>query len=123
MEKNSLVLSIMLVATMFLVLFVFIISDYISNTTLAQLQPSTNNQSYHFVGSFGSFGIEKGQFYGPQDIAIDSFGNVYVADSMNSRIQKFDNNGNFVTSWGSQGSDKGEFNKTFYLTTDNLKNV
>ncbi|MGN6347637.1 MAG: hypothetical protein ACTHME_08045, partial [Candidatus Nitrosocosmicus sp.] len=62
------------------------------NTILAQPQLSTNNQSYHFVGSFGSFGIGKGQFYGPQDIAIDSFGNAYVTDSMNSRIQKFDNN-------------------------------
>jgi tripartite motif-containing protein 71 len=32
-------------------------------------------------------GDEDGQFYGPGGIAVDSSGNVYVADTNNNRIQ------------------------------------
>ncbi len=32
--------------------------------------------------------------------AVDSSGNVYVPDTSNQRIQKFDSSGNFVTTWG-----------------------
>ncbi len=31
-------------------------------------------------------------------------GNIYVAETNNHRIQKFDSNGNFITIWGSEGS-------------------
>ncbi|MGA7691096.1 MAG: hypothetical protein WA326_12470 [Nitrososphaeraceae archaeon] len=43
------------------------------------------------------------------DLAIDSSGDVYVADSGNNRIQKFDSDGNYITSWGSLGSGNGQF--------------
>ena len=45
-------------------------------------------------------GISDGQFNSPTNLAIDSNDNVYVADTGNNRIQKFDNNGNFITKWG-----------------------
>ena len=41
-------------------------------------------------------------------MAIDSLGNVYVTDFANGNIQKFDNNGNFIIMWGSQGSGNGQ---------------
>ncbi|MFA6250542.1 MAG: C25 family cysteine peptidase [Candidatus Shapirobacteria bacterium] len=37
----------------------------------------------------------------PRKIAVDSLGNIYVADSGNSRIVKFDPQGNFILTWGS----------------------
>lgn len=40
------------------------------------------------------------QFSSPIGIAVDGSGNVYVADSGNSRIQKFDSSGSFLTKWG-----------------------
>ena len=52
-----------------------------------------------FLGSWGAYGIGNGQFKNPLDIAIDSVGNVYVADNVNDRIQKFASNGVWANSW------------------------
>ncbi len=41
-----------------------------------------------------------GLFFYPHDVAADNKGNVYVADTANNRIQKFDANGTFITHWG-----------------------
>jgi DNA-binding beta-propeller fold protein YncE len=41
--------------------------------------------------------------------------NVYVADSQNNRVQKFDSNGNFLFAWGSRGTGDGQFNTPLYL--------
>jgi sugar lactone lactonase YvrE len=48
----------------------------------------------------GGKGTEKGQFDSPTGIAVDSNGNVLVADTGNGRIEKFSSNGTFVTSMG-----------------------
>ena len=42
-----------------------------------------------FITEWGSEGSAEGQFNKPSDIAIDSSGNVYVADWGNARIQVF----------------------------------
>ena len=34
---------------------------------------------------------------------------VYVTDTRNNRIEKFDTNGKLITKWGSNGRDDGEF--------------
>ena len=52
-----------------------------------------------FLGSWGAYGIGNGQFKNPLDIAIDSVGNVYIADNVNDRIQKFASNGVWLNSW------------------------
>ncbi|MEP4091674.1 choice-of-anchor D domain-containing protein [Reichenbachiella sp.] len=53
--------------------------------------------------SIGS-GLEtsgNGDVYGPQGMAVDPDGNIYVAEEYNNRIQKFDKNGNFLLKFGS----------------------
>ena len=54
---------------------------------------STNFQVFDkngkFISKFGSKGKQDGQFKRPEDLAIDPEGNVFVADTGNSRIQVF----------------------------------
>src|SRR4030095_10944220 len=49
-------------------------------------------------------------FNNPDGIAVDTLDNLYVMDSGNNRIQKFDGEGNFISMWGSKGTDDGQFN-------------
>jgi tripartite motif-containing protein 71 len=53
-----------------------------------------------FIRRWGSTGEEKGQFDNPGDIAVDSNGYVFVADTGMDRIQKFSNTGKFIREWG-----------------------
>jgi len=59
----------------------------------------------------------------PSDVAADSSGNVYVADTGNHRIQKFDSEGNFLAKWGEQGSGNGMFNDPEGIAVDGSGNV
>ena len=45
----------------------------------------------------------------PVGVAPDAQGNIYVMDTSNFRVQKFDNRGNFLLMWGSEGSGAGQF--------------
>ena len=71
----------------------------------------------------GTFGSDDGQFITPQGVAVDSYGNVYVADWNNDRIQKFDSSGNFLLKWGSFGSGNGEFFGVDGVAVDSSDNV
>ena len=51
-----------------------------------------------------------GNFRQPTDVAWDSQGNTYITDGyVNSRVAKFDKNGDWVKSWGSKGTGPGQF--------------
>jgi tripartite motif-containing protein 71 len=52
---------------------------------------------------WGSEGENEGQFKEEHGIDFDSSGNILVADSYNSRIQKFSPDGKFINTWGSRG--------------------
>lgn len=61
------------------------------------------------LAAIGGFGEGPGQFKDPSGLAFDADGNLYVADTGNSRIQKFDSSGKPVLEWGSWGSPAGLF--------------
>jgi hypothetical protein len=52
---------------------------------------------------------ENYQFYRASALAVDSEDNIYVADAGNSRIQKFNKNGNYILTIGRKGQGPGEF--------------
>ncbi len=54
----------------------------------------------------------------PNDLAEDSRGNIYIADSSNARIQKFSKEGRFVSSLGRKGQGPGEFASIRALAVD-----
>jgi len=63
-----------------------------------------------WLTSFGETGRAEGQFNRPIGIACDADGHVYVADSLNNRVQKFrfeDGKAKFVRAWGGWGQFPG----------------
>ena len=57
-------------------------------------QDAFGSSSHPFILQWGESGLTvPGNFQNPQNLAIDSSGNVYVTDLGNKRVQKFDNNG------------------------------
>lgn len=72
-----------------------------------------------FVKAWGTFGSGNGQFNIPTQVALDSSGRVYIADSGNNRIQVFRGDGLFIKSWGALGSGNGQFNNPHGIAFDN----
>jgi DNA-binding beta-propeller fold protein YncE len=78
---------------------------------------------------FGSTGSGPGQFrflaggsrVGGADAAAD--GAIYVADSANARVQKFDPTGRFVLEWGRVGTDPGEFGRVVDVEVESQGSV
>jgi DNA-binding beta-propeller fold protein YncE len=72
----------------------------------------------------GCIGQGEGQFNAPEGIAVSSQGDVYVSDTDNFRIQRFDANGTFLDMWGWGPSDgNGEFNDPEGLVVDDAEDV
>ena len=81
-----------------------------------------------FLETWGEAGSGEGQFTlireGPGGgLAFDAAGNLYVADSYNTRIQKFDPDRAFVTAWGEFGSGDGQFVQPGGIAVDAAGNV
>ena len=50
-----------------------------------------------------------GDFAAPQGIAVDEEGNVFVTDTLNDRVEIFDADGNFISTFGKAGDGPGNF--------------
>jgi hypothetical protein len=65
-----------------------------------------------------------GLFRQPTDVAWDSNDSIYVSDGyINSRVAKFDKNGDWVKSWGTKGTAPGQFNLPHAIAIDLNNNI
>lgn len=80
---------------------------YVADTQNLRIQKFDKDGNWLLM--FGSKGTGDGQFAqlndtaegtGPGGIGVDSQGNVYVADTWNHRVEKFDKDGKFLLSFG-----------------------
>jgi len=61
------------------------------------------------IRTWGRKGNKPGEFNEPRGIAVAPNGDVFVTDTGNSRVQKFDKDGKYLFMWGTEGENLGEF--------------
>jgi iron(III) transport system ATP-binding protein len=70
------------------------VAEYGGNDRIQRFSPEGN-----YLGEFGSFGTDPGQFQRPSGLAWRD-DKVYVADAINNRIQVFSDAGDYLTEFG-----------------------
>ncbi len=68
-----------------------------------------DRESGRKISVVGKLGSGEGEFYKPSSVVTDLAGNLYVNDSFNFRVQKFDPTGRFVSQVGKLGDLPGDF--------------
>lgn len=71
------------------------------------------------VLSIGKENENKFQFYRVLDIEVDTENNIFVLDSGNHRVQKYDKRGKYLLTIGNRGQGPGEFNQPMRLKLNN----
>lgn len=65
-----------------------------------------------------------GMFRQPTDVTWDLEGNIFISDGyINSRIAKYDKNGDWVKQWGGPGKGPGEFSTPHSIVSDAKGNI
>ena len=96
----------------------FLIADYM-NADRGMAEEKIPVLQARFLFSFGTEGEEPGQFRFPAGVSTDPNGNVYVADTGNNRIQKFNSKGKLLLFYGGFGWDSGQFQQPLGLSARN----
>lgn len=86
-------------------------------------EPEEAGETPVYSSAFGSNGSGDGQLKSPGDVAIDTQGDIWVADKANNRIQQFSPEGQFISKFGTYGSANGQLNIPTSLTIDAAGNV
>jgi DNA-binding beta-propeller fold protein YncE len=120
--NRKILIDLVVLPTILFVTYIFV--SPISFKTIEMIAFGQVNQTvgpkeqYVFERSWGSEGILNDQFKVPHSLAVDIFGNVYVTDTGNNRVEKFSSNGTFLKKWGSQGLGDGQFNQLHDIAVD-----
>lgn len=101
----------------------YVLSHAAENTPSGKRVAKCTFEEEDFLGEFGSFGEEDGQFTWPNSLAVDRDGNVYVTDEWLHRVSVFDADGLFLHHWGSQGEGPGQWNRPAGITVDHDDNL
>lgn len=71
-----------------------------------------------YIREFGHEGSGDGELRNPLAVAVGAGDEIYVADTDNHRIQKFDREGRFLARWGTHGHGPGEFDLPSGIAVD-----
>ena len=96
----------------------FLISIITLVSSSLYLSPLAYSQELSFAPILREYGAPEVKLSGPEGIAVDQQGNVYVADTANSRIQVFSSNGTFISKWGRYGVGNGTFGSPTGIAID-----
>jgi DNA-binding beta-propeller fold protein YncE len=67
---------------------------------------------------------QDGQFRQPTDVTWDPEGNIFISDGyINSRVAKYDKNGDWVKSFGTPGAGEGQLNTPHSIASDVTGNI
>jgi sugar lactone lactonase YvrE len=76
------------------------------------------------IGKIGGLkGDAPGHFLYPTYVWVDANGDVYVADTMNCRVQAFSPEGKYIRSYGERGDAFGQFSRPKGVALDTFHNV
>jgi NHL repeat len=85
--------------------------------------PAWAGTRYGLVSHFGQEGAGNGEFSAPAGVAVDqSSGDVYVVDSGNARVQKFEAGGAYVSQFGGGETPASAFSSPSAVAVDNSTN-
>ena len=86
----------------------------------SQQQENPQQEEYILIREWGSKGFSLGQFSQPADVAIESKDNAFLTDitARSNAVQKFNQNGTFISSWGRLGYGQGSFVCASNIATD-----
>lgn len=73
--------------------------------------------------SFGRRGEGDGEFNFPTNIFVDRKNKVYVTDTMNFRVQIFNEDGKFLSKFGQIGDSPGQFSRPKGIAVDSQGNI
>jgi RHS repeat-associated protein len=76
-----------------------------------------------YASQFGTLGSGNGQLHLPRGIALDAKGDVLVADEENSRIDAFNEKGEYSKIIGSLGTGNGQFKEPRGVAIDSKGNI
>jgi len=76
-----------------------------------------------FDFEFGEEGFGNGQLSQPYDAAVDAEGNVWITDTGNNRVQKFNPKGEYLSQFGKEGAGNGEFKSPKGIAIESEGNI
>jgi len=87
---------------------------YVADPEQDQVLVFDADPPYKLLRRIGTGGKEHrlttpGDFARPTNVAVDKEGNLYVADTLNDRVEVFDADGQFIRTWGKAGDGPGYF--------------
>ncbi len=99
--------------------FVLAVGKEVDKTTLGSICTAASGDTC----GWGVAGSASGQFNEPLDIATTTSGDLWVTDGANSRVQKFNSKGEYLSQFGGTGTGNGQFTEPWGIDISSAGNI